>query len=128
MIKEQHVKYECRKYCYKVPEEKVCYIPYTTCRMEKETCYKTEKCCKTNWVPEEKVCCIPYTTCRMVEEQRTRCVPKTTCKMEPYTHTYQTCRLVPVCEPVCEAPCAPACPSACDWKSCFWQKLPCCGK
>jgi len=58
-------------------------------------------------------------------------VPKTTCKMEAYCRTYQTCRMVPVCEPVCEeacppacpTPCAPACPAACDWKSCFFQRL-----
>ena len=91
---------------------------------------RTVRCCKTNWVCEEKVCYTPYTTCKMVQETCLRCVPKTTCKMEPYCTTYQTCRMVPVCEPVCEPVCDPcATPVATQWKSGFFQNIAnCCGR
>jgi hypothetical protein len=92
-----------RTRCHVVPEEKVCKIPYTTCRMECEKRSCVQKCKKCTIVTEEKVCKIPYTTCRLVPKEICKMVPVTTCKMEPYCETYKVCRRVPVCVPVgCE--------------------------
>ena len=199
--KECRIRYETRKRCYTVCEEKVCYIPYTTCHASKECHYRceTKKHCYT--VCEKHVKYVPYTVCRMVPEtcikyeyeeallhdqgdllqglplyrlphgqgaMRQVRVPQALLQgagrerlphpvhdlpdgegsllqdrevlqdalgaggkgllravhdlphgrgaadavrteddvqMEPYCHTYQTCRMVPVCEEVCESPC-----------------------
>jgi hypothetical protein len=120
MVPEQHVRYETRRHCYNVPEVKVCYTPYTTCKMVPEQCVRTVKCYRTHYVPEERVCQVPYTTCRLVPEERVRCVPRTECKMEPYCMTYQTCRYVPVCQAVTEPACPPL-PECCTWRKHFFS-------
>jgi hypothetical protein len=87
-----------------VSEEKVCKIPYTTCRMvcEERTC--VQKCQKCTMVTEDKVCKIPYTVCKTVAKEVVRQVPVTTCRMEPYCETYKVCRRVPICAPSCCEP------------------------
>lgn len=101
----------CRR-CYQVPEEKVQYIPYTTCRMVPEERCQTVKCHRIREIQEQRTCQVPYTTCRMVQEEHCSQVPVTTCHLEPYCVKVKVYRQVPVCEPVCEPTCPPACPPA----------------
>jgi hypothetical protein len=92
--------------CYLVPETHVCRVPYTVCKMIPEERCEVIHCRRCKMVPEEHTCMVPYVTCKVLTEERVCQVPQTFCTMQPYTVTYKTCRLVPVCEPVCE-PCCP---------------------
>jgi hypothetical protein len=59
-----------------VPEERVCHVPYTTCRVEQQECVRQ----------------VPTTVCTMVPY----CVKYKVCRKVPYC--------VPVCEPPCPPP------------------------
>ena len=86
-----------------VPEQKVRYIPYTTCRMVPEEQTSGE----VPALPDGAggtTCQVPYTTCHMVAEEHCTMVPETTCAVEPYCYTRKVTRYVPVCDPVCERP------------------------
>ena len=104
-----------------VPEEHVRHVPYTTCRMVPESVLPDGPP-----VPDalraggEGPLRCRTRRARWCRSSSRRCVPQTTCTMEPYSRTYTTCRLVPVCVPVCDARVraggCPTCPPACDWK------------
>src|SRR5213075_2297102 len=66
-----------------VPEEKVCHIPYTTCKMVPQQHCRMITCRRCYTVPEEKVCHIPYTTCKMVAQQHCKMIPQRRCYTVP---------------------------------------------
>ncbi|MCI0350634.1 MAG: hypothetical protein L0Z53_14515, partial [Acidobacteriales bacterium] len=105
VIPEHHCKLVTKTRCVMVPEEKVCKVPYTVCRMTCEERQQVVRCKRCTIVREEKVCQVPYTVCRMAAKEVVRCVPVTTCKMEAYCVNEKVCRRVPVCVPVCEPEC-----------------------
>jgi hypothetical protein len=103
-----------------VPEQKVQYIPYTTCKMVPEEHSEVIKCRRCRYVTEEHCQKVPYVTCRLETQEYVKQVPCTTCSLEAYCVTVKVCRKVPVCEPICEAAC-PRCPSICCTKP-RWQE------
>src|SRR5438034_9942146 len=134
MVRQDHCYMETCRGCYTVPEVKVQYIPYTTCKMVPEERCEVIKCRRCKYVPEEHVCCVPYMTCRMVSQECVRQVPCTTCTLEPYCVTCKVCRRIPVCEPVCEPACPPPCspgpwsmgPRMHEWLAHFMNRRPGC--
>ena len=96
----------CRR-CYVVPEQRVRYVPYTTCKMVPEERCETIRCRRCKLIYEQHCCQVPYVTCRYVPEEKVCLVPQTFCTREAYCVTYKVCRQVPVCEPVCEPACPP---------------------
>src|SRR5262249_42059938 len=110
----------CRR-CSLVPEQRMAYIPYTTCRMIPEVKCEMVRCYRCRYVTEEHVQRVPYTTCRMVAEECVRMVPYCYCTMEPHCVTYKVCRRTRVCVPTSEPCCPPPCPpNACCFKPRFW--------
>ena len=86
--------------CVMIPEQKVQYIPYATCKMVPEEHCHMVTCRRCYYVTEVRCQLIPYTTCKMVPEEHVTSVPVTTCHMEPYCVTRKVCRKVPVYVPV----------------------------
>ena len=98
MVSEQHVRYETRTRCYKVPQECVQQVPYTTCKLVPGAPRPHRDPHPLLHGAGAHVRYVPYTTCRMVPETHCKMVTQQQCYTVPEVKTcqipYTTCRMV----------------------------------